>query len=112
MGQSAEMKSSDGKMEGHEANQDDSWIQTVCYMCYGSCGIRAHKVNGKIIKIEGDERNPHNFLKVCAKGNAAMMGLYDPSRVKSPLIRTNPEKGMGIDPQWQEISWDEALDEI
>jgi molybdopterin-containing oxidoreductase family molybdopterin binding subunit len=40
------------------------------------------------------------------------MGLYDPYRIKTPLKRSNPEKGLGIDPGWQEISWDEALDTI
>ena len=29
-----------------------------------------------------------------------------------PLKRTNPDKSMGADPQWQEITWDQALDEI
>ena len=41
-----------------------------------------------------------------------MMLLYDPSRVNTPLKRTNPEKGIGVDPKWMEISWDEALDTI
>ena len=27
-----------------------------------------------------------------------------------PLRRGNPEKGIGVDPEWQEISWEEALD--
>jgi anaerobic selenocysteine-containing dehydrogenase len=26
------------------------------------------------------------------------------------MIRTNPEKGIGVDPGWQAISWDEAMD--
>ena len=31
----------------------------------------------------------------------------------APTARcTNPKKGIGIDPGWQEITWDEALDEI
>jgi molybdopterin-containing oxidoreductase family molybdopterin binding subunit len=38
------------------------------------------------------------------------MLLYDPNRVNVPLKRTNPEKGIGVDPKWVEISWDEALD--
>jgi phenylacetyl-CoA:acceptor oxidoreductase len=38
--------------------------------------------------------------------------VYNPHRIKTPLKRTNPEKGVGIDPKWVEISWDEALDTI
>ena len=37
------------------------------------------------------------------------MGLYNPYRVKTPLMRTNPEKGLDVD-KWKEITWDEALD--
>ena len=37
---------------------------------------------------------------------------YIPNRVRTPLRRTNPEKGLGIDPGWVPISWDEALDEL
>src|SRR3990172_13039560 len=40
------------------------------------------------------------------------MTLYDPNRVKAPLKRTNPEKGLGVDPGWVEIGWEEALDTI
>jgi len=40
------------------------------------------------------------------------MYYHDPNRLKKPLRRTNPEKGIGVDPKWKEISWDEALDEI
>jgi anaerobic selenocysteine-containing dehydrogenase len=40
------------------------------------------------------------------------MSLYDPARPQKPLIRTNPQKGIGVDPQWREASWDEALDRV
>ena len=39
-----------------------------------------------------------------------MLRLYDPRRVKAPMVRTNPEKGPDVDPGWKEISWDEAMD--
>jgi molybdopterin-containing oxidoreductase family molybdopterin binding subunit len=29
-----------------------------------------------------------------------------------PLRRTNPEKGIGVDPKWKEITWDEAYAEM
>jgi molybdopterin-containing oxidoreductase family molybdopterin binding subunit len=38
--------------------------------------------------------------------------LYDPYRVNYPLRRTNPRKGIGEDPKWQRITWEEAMDEI
>ncbi|MBI5957062.1 MAG: molybdopterin-dependent oxidoreductase [Chloroflexi bacterium] len=49
---------------------------------------------------------------MCPKGNAGLMTLYDPDRLKTPLKRTNPQKGRDQDPQWKAISWDEAFNEI
>jgi molybdopterin-containing oxidoreductase family molybdopterin binding subunit len=40
------------------------------------------------------------------------MTLYNPSRVNVPLKRTNPQKGLDTDPEWVEITWEEALDTI
>lgn len=49
---------------------------------------------------------------MCAKGLAALVNLYDPERLTKPLKRTNPEKGVGVDPKWVEVDWDQALAEI
>ncbi len=95
-----------------EQIKEDVWIPTACEMCYSSCGVKAHRVNGVVVKIEGRPDYPHNWGRMCAKGNAAIMGLYDPNRIKTPLKRTNPEKGIGVDPKWVEIGWEEALDTI
>lgn len=88
----------------------DRWVQSACKMCLHGCGIVVHVVDGVVTKIEGDPTNPDNLGKLCPKGNVGMLRLYDPKRVKSPLLRTNPEKGPGVDPGWREISWDEAMD--
>ena len=37
------------------------------------------------------------------------MSFYDPARPQRPLVRTNPQKGIGVDPKWREASWEEAL---
>lgn len=48
--------------------RDDVWIPSVCRMCNNGCGIRIHGVNGVVVKIEGNPDNPHNFGRMCAKG--------------------------------------------
>lgn len=88
--------------------KEDVWIPTTCDMCYCSCTLNVHKVDGVITKITGIEEAPPNYGKICAKGNSAMMNLYNPRRITRPLRRRNPEKGMHVDPQFEEISWDEA----
>ena len=89
------------------------WIRSTCKMCLHSCGSIMHITDdGVINKIEGDPTNPSNNGKLCPKGNSAIMRHYDPNRFKQPLKRTNPEKGPGVDPMWEPISWDEALDTV
>lgn len=94
----------------NRAQDTDRWIQSVCKMCLHGCGIRVRVQNGVVTKIEGDPTNPDNMGKLCPKGNAGLLRLYDPRRVKVPMVRTNPEKGPGVDPRWREISWNEAMD--
>jgi len=92
---------------------DDVWIPTQCRRCTAMCGILAHRVNGVAVRLEG---NPDTSCGsrggLCPKGLAGLQLLYDPNRLNVPLRRTNPEKGLNVDPRWKEISWDEALDEI
>ena len=92
---------------------EDVWVPTQCSRCYGQCGIRVRRVNGVAVKIEGmPETHMGAQGGLCAKGEAGLQVLYDPNRLNVPLRRTNPEKGLHVDPKWQEITWDEALDEI
>ena len=88
------------------------WIPTACGMCYVGCGVLVQVEDGLVMNIEGDPNNPQNRGNMCAKGKAGIMNLYNPNRVKVPLKRTNPKKGLHVDPGWQEISWEEALSSI
>src|SRR5689334_9189146 len=93
---------------GHPA--DDAWIPTACDMCYNGCTIRVHRVDGVAVRIEGIPEAGPNYGATCAKGQAALLNVYSPNRVKRPMVRTNPEKGIGVDPRWREVSWDEAME--
>jgi anaerobic selenocysteine-containing dehydrogenase len=65
------------------------------------------------VKIEGEPDSWQGSQGgLCAKGVSGLQVLYDPNRLNVPLKRTNPEKGLYVDPKWKEISWEEALDEI
>ncbi|MBI5955484.1 MAG: twin-arginine translocation signal domain-containing protein, partial [Chloroflexi bacterium] len=97
---------------------EGTWIPTCCNMCGGQTGVRCKVVEGRVVKIEPNPDNPigvsnisSDFLAnkreaaMCPKGNAGLMTLYDPDRLKTPLKRTNPQKGRDQDPQWKAISW-------
>ena len=80
----------------------------MCMMC-GSCSFVATTKDGVVVNIEGDPDRQTNAGGLCPRGKSAIMNLYNPYRIKAPMKRTNPEKGMEVDPGWVEISWDEAL---
>ncbi|MCC6474407.1 MAG: molybdopterin-dependent oxidoreductase [Burkholderiales bacterium] len=91
---------------------DDGWVPSSCSLCYGSCSILAHRHDGVVVKIEGNPQSVVGKGRLCAKGVSGIATHYDPNRLNVPLRRTNPLKGIGIDPGWKEISWEEALDEV
>lgn len=84
-----------------------------CAGCfYAKCTQLYHVKDGVLTYVEGDPDGLYNKGKCCVRGAAAPMRVYNPYRIKTPMKRTNPEKGLEVDPGWVEISWDEALDEI
>lgn len=92
---------------------NDYWVHTNCGGCYGNCGIAVHVVDNVAVKVEGEPGSamgPGGGL--CGKGASSIMGLYDPNKLKYPLRRANPKKGVGQNPNWERISWDEALNTI
>ena len=95
------------------AGGDDEIVKGYCKMCIGpACGILVHKKDGVVTHVSGDPEHIANKGKLCPRGNSNVYNLYNPYRVKSPLKRTNPEKGMDIDPGWVEISWEEAMETV
>lgn len=85
---------------------------TSCGICSPSCGIKATVKDGAIRFLEGLEGDLSGNGHLCGKGAAGAAFTYDPDRLKYPMKRTNPKKGLDEDPGWVRISWDEALDTI
>ncbi len=93
--------------------QDAKWVKSYCGSCiWVNCGLEVKVVNGIAVEVRGNEKHPSNKGTMCPRGAASLMNLYNPYRFKAPVKRTNPEKGLDIDPGWQEISWDEAMDTV
>ncbi len=95
-----------------------------CKICEAGCVLKGfiEKKSNKIVKFEGDPRDWVSHGTPCVKGKTVLKMLYDPNRLKTPLKRTNPDRGFVLDkngslisvkdPKWVKISWDEALDLI
>ena len=53
----------------------------------------ARRVNRRVVKLEGHPDHPRNYGTLCPKGQAQIMAVYDPNRVKAPLVHTK-KKGV------------------
>ena len=67
----------------------EDWVPTACWIGKQDCGILARRINGRVVKLEGNPSHPRNAGTLCPKGMAQIAALYDPNRVKAPLVRTN-----------------------
>ncbi len=78
-----------------------TYYATTCRECSVACGVIAETRDGRTIKLEGNPDHPVNRGALCARGQSALQGLYNPDRYRGPLVRRNG--------QLQPVSWDEAL---
>ena len=89
-------------------------IPTYCYQCV--CGPDLLKIvvkDGTPVAVEPNfdvsDKHPAGG-RVCVKAYGLIQKMYNPRRIKAPMVRTNPRKGVDEDPGWREVSWDEALE--
>ena len=78
-----------------------NYFASTCRECATSCGILVETRDGRAIKVEGNPNTELNRGALCAKGQSALQGLYNPDRFRQPMARKNG----ALAP----ISWDEAL---
>jgi len=90
----------------------EKWVVTSCLNCPTRCATKVRVVNGKAVRIAENPLSKVSEGKLCPRSHVGLQVLYDPDRVKSPLKRTNPQKGKDVDPGWVPLSWDEALGEV
>lgn len=64
-----------------------NYYASTCNGCVQNCGILIKTREGRPIKIDGNPDHPVNKGKICAKGEASILNLYDPSRLQFPLIK-------------------------
>ena len=95
------------KLIPYVANPDNTvpgvsnYFASTCRECATSCGILVETRDGRAIKIEGNPNTALNRGALCAQGQSALQGLYNPDRFRQPMARKNG--------QLVAITWDEAL---
>jgi anaerobic selenocysteine-containing dehydrogenase/Fe-S-cluster-containing dehydrogenase component len=75
--------------------------RTVCRECPAGCGVTARTREGRVVKLEGNPDDPIGRGALCARGQAALQGLYAPDRFLGPMRR-------GAGGELSRLGWDEA----
>ncbi len=83
----------------------DNWYATLCRECSTSEGVVVRVMEGRAKKIEGNVDYPVNAGKHSARCEASLQALYNPDRIRGPLVRAG-ERGAA---QFEEISWTDAI---
>lgn len=82
--------------------------------CGSRCPLRMQVKDGRIVRVlpdnTGDDELGTQQIRACVRGRSIRHRIYNPDRLKTPLRRVpGTTRGAG---EWEEISWDEAFDEI
>jgi MoCo/4Fe-4S cofactor protein with predicted Tat translocation signal len=82
-----------------------NYYASTCTACPQVCGILIKTREGRPIKIDGNPDHPISRGKICAKGQASILNLYDPYRLRSPQYGSASGKN-GI------LNWNHANAEV
>ena len=83
-------------------------VPTLCEICVNKCAAIARVEEGIVTKLNPNPLFPKSKNMLCARGNAGIQALYDPDRLKQPLIRTG-KRGEG---KFKKATWEEAYEAI
>jgi len=90
-----------------------SVTRQTCTYCSVGCGILMYSLSApganakrSVIHIEGDPDHPVNRGTLCPKGAGLLDFINSPTRLLKPQYRAPGAS------DWQDISWDDALDRI
>jgi anaerobic selenocysteine-containing dehydrogenase len=81
---------------------------SVCPLdCPDTCSLQASVVGDRVVDVRGSDANPFTAGVVCGKVMRSYPEfVHGPGRLMKPLRRVGPRGG----DQFEEITWDEALD--
>src|SRR6266542_394728 len=87
--------------------------RSTCPYCSVSCGVIIHTLGDKaknvkpqVVHVEGHPDHPINRGTLCPKGASLEQDILNERRLTKPQVRRP-----GSD-HWEDISWDQAIDEI
>ncbi|PSF15200.1 nitrate reductase catalytic subunit NapA [Marinobacter shengliensis] len=85
------------------------WSKAPCRFCGTGCSVMVATKDNKIVATHGDTQSEVNRGLNCVKGYFLSKILYGRDRLTKPLLRKRDGK-FHKEGDFQEVSWDEALD--
>ena len=79
-----------------------------CNICFNGCPIKYHIRGNQVVNVFGNDEDPVFQGRVCPKSQMTLQMYNNPHRLVTPLKRVGSR---GSD-RFEEIGWDQALDEI
>jgi len=98
----------DGDPIPDPGTEGDRVVATFCELCFWGCGVRAHVKEGRVTKVVGNPAHPLSRGMLCPRGAGATGMIYDPDRLKKPLVRRQ-KRGEDV---FEEVSWDAAMNRV
>ncbi|MBY5992206.1 arsenate respiratory reductase molybdopterin-containing subunit ArrA [Ferrimonas balearica] len=86
------------------------WVPTTCQGCTSWCAKQVYIMDGRAIKVRGNPHSKIHDTASCPRQHLGLQMVYDPDRLRTPMMRTNPKKGRDEDPKFVPISWDQAME--
>ncbi len=83
-------------------------IPYLCGICVNKCAGFARVEDGIVTKLNPNPYFPKSRNMLCARGNAGIQTMYDPDRLKYPMVRIG-ERGDG---KYKRVTWEEAYEAI
>ncbi|HVO72580.1 MAG TPA: TAT-variant-translocated molybdopterin oxidoreductase [Ignavibacteriaceae bacterium] len=85
-----------------------TYYASTCNACSNGCGILIKTREGRPIKVDGNPDHPVSKGKICSKGHAHILNLYNPERLKNPM---KGQKGELKDAAWDTVD-SEIINEL
>ena len=91
--------------------QVDRTVATACQFCNSNCRLHVGLRENRIISVQGEPKDPVQQGNICVKAPMMAELVYNPLRLKTPLVRTGGEKG-SPNSTFEPATWDQALDVV
>ncbi len=80
---------------------DATYVASTCTECPAACGMSVTVKEGRATKLDGLASHPVGAGALCIRGQASLWRLYDPDRIREPLVR-------GADGELAPATWQQA----